>query len=224
LVVTESLFSMDGDRAPLSEIVELKNRYGAWLMVDEAHAFGVMGNALNGLVSENGLTDQVEVQMGTLGKAVGAAGGFVCGSRALIDLLTNRARSFIFSTAPPPVVTAAAEAGIRLIRSEEGRARAETLWENVDAARAGLAQLGWGSSSVMPSHILPVAIGAESRAVAAAESLLDQGILLPAIRYPTVARKQARLRLALSAAHRKEDIGRLLEALSSCGLRAGEMR
>ncbi|MGI8965638.1 MAG: aminotransferase class I/II-fold pyridoxal phosphate-dependent enzyme, partial [Limisphaerales bacterium] len=123
LVVTESIFSMDGDVAPLREIVELKNKYGAWLMIDEAHATGLYGKNRRGLAEEFGLADQVEIQMGTLGKAVGAAGGYICGSRSLIDFLINRARSFIFSTAPVPAASAAALAGIKSIQSLEGETR-----------------------------------------------------------------------------------------------------
>ncbi len=113
LVVTESIFSMDGDAAPLREIVALKEKYGAWLMVDEAHATGILGKDGRGLADQLGVGDQIEVQMGTLGKALGSSGGFICGSRALIDFLVNRARSFVFSTAPVPAAAAAATAGIQ---------------------------------------------------------------------------------------------------------------
>ena len=127
LIVTESIFSMDGDAAPLREIVALKEKYGAWLMVDEAHATGIIGEKGRGLADELGVGGQIEIQMGTLGKALGASGGYICGSRALIDYLVNRARSFIFSTAPVPAAAAAAKAGIRLIQSAEGEARRENL-------------------------------------------------------------------------------------------------
>jgi glycine C-acetyltransferase/8-amino-7-oxononanoate synthase len=102
LIVTESVFSMDGDQAPMRALVDLKDKYGAWLMVDEAHAAGLFGKNRRGLAEEAGVSDRIEIQMGTLGKAVGSAGGYICGSRVLIDFLVNRARSFIFSTAPPP--------------------------------------------------------------------------------------------------------------------------
>ena len=120
LVVTESIFSMDGECAPLREIVALKEKYGAWLMVDEAHATGILGWNGRGLSDELGVSQQIEVKMGTLGKAIGASGGFICGSRPLVDYLVNRARSFIFSTAPAPAAAAAALAGIQLIQTNEG--------------------------------------------------------------------------------------------------------
>ena len=131
LVVTESIFSMDGDVAPLREIVGLKVKYGAWLMVDEAHATGLYGKNRRGLAEELGVSDQIEIQMGTLGKALGASGGYVCGSRALVDFLVNRARSFIFSTAPVPAAAAAANAGIHFLQSNEGKARRDSLWQRV---------------------------------------------------------------------------------------------
>ena len=126
LIVTESIFSMDGDAAPLREIVALKEKYGAWLMVDEAHATGIIGKNGRGLADELGVGGQIEIQMGTLGKALGASGGYICGSRALIDFLINRARSFIFSTAPVPAAAAAATAGIQLAQSPKAKRAASS--------------------------------------------------------------------------------------------------
>ncbi|HEY3913004.1 MAG TPA: 8-amino-7-oxononanoate synthase, partial [Verrucomicrobiae bacterium] len=123
LIITESVFSMDGDLAPLPQMVALKEKYGAWLMVDEAHAVGLFGKHRRGLAEEMGVSDQIEIQMGTLGKALGSSGGYICGPQALIDFLINRARSFIFSTAPVPASAAAARAAIELIQSTEGQAR-----------------------------------------------------------------------------------------------------
>jgi 7-keto-8-aminopelargonate synthetase-like enzyme len=128
LIVTESIFSMDGDAAPLREIVALKEKYGAWLMVDEAHATGIIGKNGRGLADELGVSDQIEIQMGTLGKALGASGGYICGSRTLIDFLVNRARSFIFSTAPVPAAAAAATAGIKLVQSSRRRSAPRFAW------------------------------------------------------------------------------------------------
>jgi len=213
LIVTESVFSMDGDFALLRELVELKERHGAWLMVDEAHATGLYGAKRRGLAEESGMEDRIEVQMGTLGKALGAAGGYICGARVLIDYLVNRARSFIFSTAPVPAAAAAATAAIQFIQSDEGQARRNQLWARVDQAKNGLIAAGFVLPPVR-SAIIPWVIGEEAKALEAAAALRDRGVFVPAIRYPTVARGQARLRLTLSAAHSAADVSQLVSALS----------
>ena len=212
-IVTESVFSMDGDAAPLRELVELKERFGAWLMLDEAHATGVLGAGLRGLAEAAGVAHRIEVQMGTLGKAIGAAGGFIAGPQVLVDYLVNAARSFIFSTAPTPAGAAAARAGVELLQSAEGQARRTQLFERVAQARAGLARLGWNCEAAC-GPILPLILGAEEAAVAAAAALRERGVFLPAIRYPTVARGEARLRLSLTAAHTEADVETLLRALA----------
>jgi 8-amino-7-oxononanoate synthase len=209
VIVTESVFSMDGDHAPLRELVEIKAQYGAWLMVDEAHATGLYGANRRGLAEELGVGDRIEVQMGTLGKAIGASGGYICGSRALIDYLTNRARTFIFSTAPVPAAAAAATAGIHFVQSRAGGDRRAQLWQRV----ARLPATRNPQPSTLPSAIIPLVVGEETKAVAAATALGDQGVYLPAIRYPTVPRGQARLRLTVTAAHTAADIAQLLTAL-----------
>jgi 8-amino-7-oxononanoate synthase len=211
LIVTESVFSMDGDYAPLREIVELKERYGAWLMVDEAHATGLYGAQRRGLAEELGVSNHIEVQMGTLGKALGASGGYICGSRALIDYLVNRARTFIFSTAPVPAAAAAATAGVQFVQSSAGEERRRRLWQNV----ASLLSTIDSQPSTRASAIIPILMGEESKAVQAAASLREQGIFVAAIRFPTVARGQARLRLTLSAAHTDVDLTQLVAALKS---------
>lgn len=218
LVVTEGVFSMDGDLAPLLNLVELKERYGAWLMVDEAHATGLFGERRGGLVEEFGLTGRVEIQMATLGKAVGAAGGAICGSRKLIDLLVNRARSFIFSTAPVPAAAAAARAGLEVIQSAEGAARRERLWLLVEELKRGLIGAGLAPSAVR-APIVPVVVGAEARAVRLAQALREAGVFVPAIRYPTVARGAARLRFTVSADHTADDLAQLCDVLGSIGNR-----
>ncbi len=213
LVLTESVFSMDGDLAPLRNIVELKERYGAWLVVDEAHATGLYGEHRRGLVEEFGVSGQVEVQMGTLGKALGAAGGYIAGSRPLIELLIHRARSFVFSTAPVPAQSAAATAALALVQSAEGETLRQRCWANVDAVKNRIIQAGWPLPPVR-SAILPLAVGDEREAVALATALHERGLLIPAIRYPTVARGQARLRLTVTAAHRASDIDALAAGLA----------
>jgi len=209
LILTESIFSMDGDRAPLREIVELKEKYGAWLMVDEAHATGLYGANRRGLAEQSGVSEHIEIQMGTLGKALGASGGHICGSRTLIDYLVNRARPFIFSTAPVPAAAAAAAAAIRFVHSEAGEQRLNLLWQRVEFLNSKLKT----ADSKLKSAILPILIGDETEAFAAAARLREQGIFLPAIRYPSVPRGQARLRLTVTAAHSIADITSLDEAL-----------
>ncbi len=211
LIVTESIFSMDGDAAPLREMVHLKEKYHAWLMVDEAHATGLYGKYRRGLAEELGVSDRIEIQMGTLGKALGASGGYICGSRVLIDFLVNCARSFVFSTAPVPAAAAAATAGIRLVQSDEGAARRNTLWERVGEFQSATRN----RQSAILSAIIPIIIGKEDEAVQAAAGLRQQNIFVPAIRYPTVARGQARLRVTLTAAHSSEDVSRLVQALKT---------
>lgn len=214
LIVTESVFSMDGDLAPLREIIELKDRFGAWLMLDEAHATGLFGEGRRGLAEAFGLTDRVEVQMGTLGKALGASGGYIAGSRALVDLLINRARSFIFSTAPVPAASAAAKAGVELVAGVEGAERCQRVWALVDLLKNALTYAGWPPGLVQ-SPILPLMVGDEAAAVNLATALRDEGLLVPAIRYPTVARGGARLRVTVSAAHERSDLDQLAGVLAT---------
>jgi 8-amino-7-oxononanoate synthase len=208
LIVTESVFSMDGDFAPLREIAQLKNQYGAWLMVDEAHATGLYGKNRCGLAAEFGVADQIEVQMGTLGKALGASGGYIAGSRALIDYLVNRARSFIFSTAPVPAAAAAATAGISFVQSEAGEMRKNLLWDRVKQLRSLIGV----PASPFHSAIIPIIIGDEIEAMAAANALREDGCFVPAIRYPAVARRQARLRVTVTAAHAADDLQQLAKS------------
>jgi len=212
LVVCESVYSMDGDLAPLSDFVELKDRHGAWLMVDEAHATGLFGTRRSGLVEHRECGHRVDVQMGTLGKAVGSAGGFVVGSRNLIELLIHRARSLVFSTAPVPAAAAAAKAGIDLIQSSEGERRCADLWHWVREASDRIRRSGFHQPAPN-GPILPLRVGAERLALEVSSRLMDLGIFVPAIRYPTVARGSARLRITLSANHRPEHLDRLEQAL-----------
>jgi len=208
LVATESIFSMDGDRAQLREIVALKEKHGALLLLDEAHALGILGEKGRGLAAEEGLSGRVDLRLGTLGKAVGAAGGFVASRRPLIDLILNKARSFIYSTAPLPAQAAAARMGLEILASQRGDHLRRGLWENI-ARFARAARLPDSPASA----ILPILLGSEAAALAADTRLRDAGILVPAIRYPTVARHAARLRVTLSAAHTPEHIDRLAQEL-----------
>ncbi|HAM73852.1 MAG TPA: 8-amino-7-oxononanoate synthase [Verrucomicrobiales bacterium] len=222
LVIVESVYSMDGDLAPLRDIVELKERHGAWLMVDEAHGTGLFGAGRRGVVEAMELSGRVEIQMGTLGKALGASGGYIAGSRLLIDWLVNRARSFIFSTAPPPAAAGAALGGLEVVESAEGEELRRGLWSRVDRVKEVVLEAGWALPPVQ-SPILPLLVGEESRAMEVARGLAADGFLIPAIRYPTVARGRARLRLTVSASHRLEEIQGLGAALRRFGpgLQAG---
>lgn len=201
IVVTDSVFSMEGDLAPLAELTDVCARSDALLVLDEAHA--VLG-------PEPDTTRRVgpRLRIGTLSKALGALGGFVAGPRSFIELLVNRARPFIFSTAPTPADTAAASAALGVVRSTEGL-----------ALRARLARLVERVAPGHPSPILPVVFGEEAAAVAASRALLDSGILVPAIRPPSVPPGTSRLRVALSAAHRDEHVDRLVDALAALDVR-----
>jgi len=210
LIVTESIFSMDGDAAPLKEMVALKEKHGACLMVDEAHATGLYGKNRRGLAEELGVSDQIEIQMGTLGKALGASGGYICGSRLLIDFLVNRARSFIFSTAPVPAAAAGATAAVQFVQSSEGERRQKHLWTRAAELQSQIAN----RESQIPGAIVPVHVGDESKAVDAAAMLREQNIFVPAIRYPTVARGKARLRVTLTAAHTAEEVSQVAIVLN----------
>jgi 8-amino-7-oxononanoate synthase len=213
LIITESLFSMDGDAAPLKELVAMKNQYGAWLMLDEAHATGIYGTRHRGLAEQSGVADQIEIQMATLGKALGSAGGFIVGSSRLIDFLVNRARSFIFSTAPTPAAAAAAAAAVKIVQSVEGDTLRQNLWSHLNWFWEKAVSAGIPLPSHPPGPIIPVTIGDEKSAIRASAVLLESGLYIPAIRYPTVKRGAARLRITLTAAHDLKELAALLEAL-----------
>jgi 8-amino-7-oxononanoate synthase len=208
LIVTESVFSMDGDRVPLRDLVELKKYFNALLLLDEAHAIGVIGLNGRGLAAAENLSDDVDVQMGTLSKALGVSGGYICGSRNLIEWLINRARSFIFSTAPPPGLAAAALAAVDFISSAEGEDRRRILWRNIEILRERLS-LDSGSA------IFPWIVGDEQAALELATDLQAEGFFVPAIRYPTVAKGAARLRITVTAVHTAEQICSLCDAIKN---------
>ncbi|HZO84608.1 MAG TPA: pyridoxal phosphate-dependent aminotransferase family protein, partial [Verrucomicrobiae bacterium] len=172
---------------------------------------GLFGAKRRGLAEAFDLADRVEIQMGTLGKALGSAGGYICGSRTLIEFLINRARTFLFSTAPVPAAAAAATAAIRIVQSGEGEELRTHLWSRVDQLKNGLVAGAW-KLPVIQSPIIPILIGDETRAMETAALFRSRGILIPAVRYPTVARGEARLRLTVSASHTSGDITEFLHA------------
>jgi 8-amino-7-oxononanoate synthase len=214
LIVTESVFSMDGDRSPLRELVELKKRFGALLMLDEAHAVGVIAANGRGLAAADNFNEDVDVQMGTLSKALGASGGYICGSRNLVEWLINRARSFIYSTAPAPGIAAAALAAVNFLSSAEGEGRRLLLWKRINLLRELLPMNAMNiKGSTASSAIFPWIVGDEQVALDLASALQNEGYFVPAIRYPTVAKGSARLRITVTASHEEDQIRSLCEAI-----------
>jgi 8-amino-7-oxononanoate synthase len=211
LIVTDTVFSMDGDIAPLPDIVRIAHKYKAMVMVDEAHGTGVFGKKGGGVVEHFKLSKKVDIVMGTLSKAVGSLGGYVSGDTDLINYLRNKARPFMYTTALPPAVCAASIAGIKLIRKDPSLR--ESLWRNVRFLKEKLESL---SLKVIPSEspIIPILIGDAKKAVAVSKFLYKKGILIPAIRPPTVPAKSSRLRMTVMSTHTKKDLERLLEVLS----------
>ena len=210
LIVSDGVFSMDGDLVSLPRLVELAKRYGMCTMIDEAHATGVVGATGRGTEEHYHMEGSVDVLMGTLSKAVGSEGGFVCGSAELIQYLTNKARSFIFSTALSPVTMAAGLRGLQKIQEEPQRV--VQLRNNMAFLCRELER--YGISAQSDSAILPILVGEEKRAMAAMEELKQRGYYVSAIRYPTVARGSARLRVALMSSHTREELAGLAQALA----------
>jgi 7-keto-8-aminopelargonate synthetase-like enzyme len=209
---------MDGDIAPLADIVELARRHDAVVMIDEAHAVGMFGASGSGLASALNLEREIDIQMGTLSKALGSYGAYVAGSSALIDLLINRARSFVFTTGLPPASAAAASAAIDLIQAEPERIR--RLWDNGCYLGQGLRAIGFtlGASA---TPILPVMVGPAQPALDLADALLRRDIFVLAIRPPTVPEGTARLRVTPTAEHTRADLDQALAAFAAAGREAG---
>ena len=218
LIVTDSVFSMDGDIAPLAELSRLARRHDAWLMVDEAHATGVFGPHGGGVVEELGLSAAVEIQMGTLGKALGGFGAYVAGSRQLIDWLVNRARSFVYTTALPPSVAATAIAALDIVAQEPQRRR--QLWDNTAFLAEQLTGLGYSLGHTR-SQILPLIIGDAGQTMALAAALLERGIFAQGIRPPTVPAGTSRIRVTPMATHTRQDMQDAVEAFAAAGREVG---
>lgn len=217
LVVTDAVFSMDGDIAPAPDLVALAERYDAWLLLDDAHGFGVLGNRGRGVLSHYGIVSPRVIYMATLGKAAGVFGAFVAAQTQVVETLVQRARSYIYTTATPPLLAHALLESLRLIEAEQWRR--DRLSQLIRLLKEGLAAHRW---RLMPSDtaIQPLIIGGNEEAVAVSEQLARRGILVPAIRPPTVPQRTARLRISLSAAHTIEDIERLIAALREVELQS----
>ncbi|KTG17050.1 8-amino-7-oxononanoate synthase [Guyparkeria sp. XI15] len=215
LILTDGVFSMDGDAAPLADLVALAERHDAWLVVDEAHAFGALGDEGRGSFAAAGLVPGERVlRVGTLGKAFGTAGAFVAGAAEPLEVLLQRARTYLFTTAQPPAVAEASRAALSIVRSEGWRR--ERLQALVAAFREAAGALE--GVELMPSAtpIQPLVVGEAHRAVVMAKRLAEQGLLVPAIRPPTVPRGSSRLRVTFSAAHEDSDLRQLLSVLREC--------
>ena len=211
LIVTDTVFSMDGDIAPLPDIVRIAHKYEAMVMADEAHGTGVFGENGRGVVEHFNLSKKVSIVMGTLSKAVGSLGGYVSGDADLINFLRNKARPFMYTTALPPAVCAASIAGIKLIRKNPSLRK--SLWNNVRYLKKELDLLNF---NLIPSEspIIPILIGDAKKAVDMSKLLYKKGILIPAIRPPTVPTRSSRLRMTVMSTHTRKDLERLLEVLS----------
>lgn len=218
LIVTDGVFSMDGDLAPLPELIELAERYGARLLVDDAHGTGVMGPQGRGTLEHFGVEDRLPFHMGTLSKAVGTSGAYVAGPRSLIQYLVNVAKSFIYTTAPPAATAAAALAALGVIEAEpERRGR---LWSNRDHLHKGLTQMGYRVAESC-SPILPVLIGDAQATLALADRLLALGVYAPAIRPPTVPKETCRIRTTVTSEHTRDQLDAVLAAFRQSGKELG---
>ena len=218
LLITDGVFSMDGDIAPLPDLVEVAERRGAIMMVDDAHASGVLGTGGAGTVDHFGLHGRVDVQVGTLSKAIGVLGGFVAGPGDLIEWLRNRGRPYLFSTSAPPAVTAACLEALDIIRDEPERI--ERLWRNTRSFKAGLHELGFDTGQ-SETPITPVITGEEEATQAFARRLFEEDVFCPAIVFPTVARGQARVRTIVTADHTEGDLAEALETFGRVGTELG---
>jgi len=213
LIVSDGVFSMEGDIAPLRELKELSDKYGAILVIDDAHGTGVLGKEGRGIAEHFGLLGQIDVQMGTLGKALGIMGAFVAGEAVLVEYLLNRARTFMYTTSLPPVVVGMAKEALRILKEEPWRR--EKLWENTRLFREGAKRLGFRVLGETP--IVPIVIGDDELTMRFSAALFEMGIYVQGIRPPTVPPGTSRLRFSISALHSKSDIERALFALKEAG-------
>jgi glycine C-acetyltransferase len=214
LLITDGVFSMDGDLAPLPDLVALAEEYGCIMMVDDAHASGVFGRQGRGTIDHFGVHGRVDIQVGTLSKAIGVLGGYVGGSRALIDFLSQRGRPFLFSTSHPPAVAAACLAALDIL--EQDAAIIDRLWENTRFFKAGLTALGFDTGA-SESPITPVIVGEATAAIKFSDRLFEEGVFAQGIGYPTVARDKARVRTIVTAAHTRDELQQALDVFGRVG-------
>jgi glycine C-acetyltransferase len=221
LVITDGVFSMDGDVAPLREIAALAREHGAIMMVDDAHSSGVLGRNGRGTIDHFDLHGQVDIQVGTLSKAIGVLGGYVCGSKNLIEFLYHRARPFLFSTSHPPAVAAACVAALDVLEREPERI--ERLWSNTKRFKAGLERLGFDTGS-SETPITPILVGEAETAMKFSDLAFERGVFAQGIGFPTVAKGRARLRTIVTATHGEEELDRALEILGDAARSLGILR
>jgi glycine C-acetyltransferase len=220
LLITDGVFSMDGDIAPLPQLCDLAEKYNCIMMVDDAHASGVLGRGGRGTVDHHGCYGRVHIQVGTLSKAIGAMGGYVCGSRDLIDYLYLRARPFFFSTGHPPSVAATCQAAFALLDSPQGEKLIKKLWAHTKYFKRLLKKKGFRFEG-SETPIIPIHVGDAAKAFEFSAKLFDAGLYAPAVGYPTVAEGKARLRAIVSATHKRADLERAAEILSEVGKSLG---
>jgi glycine C-acetyltransferase len=213
LIISDGVFSMDGDIAPLPELCTLAEKYGCIMMVDDAHSSGVLGRNGRGTVDHLNCHGRVHIQVGTLSKAIGSMGGYVCGSRDLIDFLYLRARPFLFSTSHPPATAAACMAAFTLLDSPEGEKLVKKLWANTKYFKRELKKRGF-QFKASETPIIPIHVGDAAKAFEFSRKLFDAGVFAPAVGYPTVAEGKARLRAIVSAAHKREHLLKAANALA----------
>jgi glycine C-acetyltransferase len=218
LLITDGVFSMDGDIAPLPALVEVAEKHEAIMMLDDAHASGVLGAGGSGTVDHFGLHGRVDVQVGTLSKAIGVLGGFIAGPHQLIEWLVNRGRPYLFSTSTPPAVTAACLEALDILRDEPERL--ERLWSNTAMFKGGLHELGY-DTGMSETPITPAITGDEEKTQAFARRLFEEGVFTPAIVFPTVAKGQARVRTIVTADHTHDDLRSALEVFARVGAELG---
>lgn len=213
LIITDGVFSMDGDIAPLPELCDLAEKFGCIMMVDDAHASGVLGRGGRGTIDHFGCHGRVHIQVGTLSKAIGAMGGYVCGSRDLIDFLYLRARPFLFSTSHPPATAAACQAAFALLASPEGEKLVKKLWANTKTFKRELKRRGF-QFKASETPIIPIHVGEAAKAFEFSKKLFEAGVFAPAVGYPIVAEGKARLRAIVSATHKREQLLRAADLLA----------